>query len=73
MTCGFRHCKGKHECLLKDTSPCPEYECSQTLMEVGRTRSRMTSYSRKGFVDVDALVGVDLGTTARKQSRQTAF
>jgi len=42
-------------------------------MEIGRSRSRMTSYSRKGFVDVDALVGSELGTTARKQSRQTVF
>ncbi len=73
MTCGFKDCKGRHDCLLRDTSPCPEYECSQTLMEIGRTRSRLTSYSRKGFVDIDALVGEDAGATARIQSRQTVF
>ena len=71
MACGFRHCKGKSECLLRRTSPCPEYESSQQLMEFSRTRSRMTSYSRRGFVDVDALVGAEQGETARRQSRMS--
>jgi hypothetical protein len=64
--CEFKYCQGKQHCFLADTSPCPEFQCSQRYQLKAANSRRVVS--RRGFVETE--VGSVSRTVVGRRNKQ---